>query len=369
MKNIILTIILVYVILPFCGCKPYQVEPITFKQPETYRVSYYDTLYHIKKNPRKYIGKLYAFQGRVIKAQESKDGIVFQILTGDMPGSYRTGPSLIVSFNHSGTSIVEESRVKVLGRIGLPMEGQNVFGGYVSSLTMSATAVLVDGTCYYSQPDEEIVKQWSSGELFSSKPTLNKSDLIPYTVINRDEYLPHKVSFDIRVDKVAGEFPTEEQLADISIYFRDMEKPHERTFVCFYLPGMTVDAGAWATAHFDPDLKVWISYTNKVTEDATKHIDILADKYADGNISFIFFSYDSKGNESWVGDGVLELSIKDESNRIIKRWKKEIGRQGTNYEIYMETTIHSVRSMDAKFICGDGTIYTQKKISFKRLLD
>lgn len=363
MKRVLLTVILTTVVLPFCGCEPYQAKPVTF------RVFDYDVLYHIEKNPSKYVGKLYAFQGRVIQAQESKDGIVFQMLTGNWPGSYHTGPSLIVSLDRSDTPIVEKSWVKVLGHIGPPIEGQNIFGGYVSSLTIDAIAVLVNGTYYYSRLNKEIVEQWSSGELFSPKPKLSKSDLIPYTVINRDEYLPHKMSFDIRVNKVDGKFPTEKQLADISTYLRSMEKPHNRTFVCFYLPEMEVDEGAWATAHFNPDLKVWISYTNKVTEDASRHLDILADKYSDGNISFIFFSYDSKGNESWIGDGVLELSIKDKSNRIIKRWKKEIGRQGANYEIYMGAAIHSVRSMDAKFICGDGTTYTQKEISLKRLLD
>lgn len=255
--------------------------------------------------------------------------------------------------------------------MGPPIEGQNVFGGYVSSLTMDAIAVGVGRTYYYKYypGDKEIIERWESGNLFSPKPKLSKLDLIPYTVINRDEYLPHKVSFDIRVNKVDENFPTEKQLADISTYLRSMEKPHKRTFVCFYLPGMTVDAGAWATAHFNPDLKVWISYINKVTSDASKHLDILADKYSDGNISFIFFSYDSKGKNSWVGNGVLELSIKDKGKRIIKRWKKEIGRQGANYEIYMGSVIHSVRSMDAKFICEDGTTYTQKDISLKRLLD
>ena len=35
-------------------------------------------------------------------------------------------------------------------------------------------------------------------------------------------------------------------------------KDYERTFIAYYLPGMKVDAGAWATTHFNPDLKIFI---------------------------------------------------------------------------------------------------------------
>tara|TARA_Y100001972_G_scaffold36162_1_gene44709 strand:+ start:10392 stop:10505 length:114 start_codon:yes stop_codon:yes gene_type:complete len=31
---------------------------------------------------------------------------------------------------------------------------------------------------------------------------------------------------------------------------------YDRSFVVFYLPGMEVDAGGFATAHHNPDLKV-----------------------------------------------------------------------------------------------------------------
>ncbi len=35
-------------------------------------------------------------------------------------------------------------------------------------------------------------------------------------------------------------------------------RDYKRTFIAYYLPGMTVGAGAWATTHFDPDLNVRI---------------------------------------------------------------------------------------------------------------
>ena len=36
------------------------------------------------------------------------------------------------------------------------------------------------------------------------------------------------------------------------------DQQYERTFIEYYLPGMKVGAGAWATTHFDPHLKVTI---------------------------------------------------------------------------------------------------------------
>src|ERR1039458_10482874 len=33
---------------------------------------------------------------------------------------------------------------------------------------------------------------------------------------------------------------------------------YERTFISYYLPGMKVGSGAWATSHFDPDLEICI---------------------------------------------------------------------------------------------------------------
>lgn len=165
MRDMILIITLAGVILPFYGCEPYQSAPVRRKAFDT------DVLYHIEKNPSKYIGEVYAFEGRVIQAQESKYEIVFQMLTKI---GYYTGPSLIVSFGRSDTPIVEGSGVTVLGRIGPPIEGQNAFGARVSSLTMDAIAVLHGwrgyGTSYFigGPADREIWDQWESGELFSS---------------------------------------------------------------------------------------------------------------------------------------------------------------------------------------------------------
>lgn len=83
-----------------------------------------------------------------------------------------------------------------------------------------------------------------------------RSKLIDFTVIKREEFLDYKVSYDVRVGLADGRLPTKEELAAVSRYLHSKEKKHERTFVSFYLPGMKVDAGAFATAHYNPTLEV-----------------------------------------------------------------------------------------------------------------
>ena len=75
-------------------------------------------------------------------------------------------------------------------------------------------------------------------------------------MINREEFGTAKVSFDVRVDRVNGRLPTKEQLAAISNHLYAKERKHDRTFVVFYLPGMKVNAGGFATAHHNPTLEV-----------------------------------------------------------------------------------------------------------------
>ena len=75
---------------------------------------------------------------------------------------------------------------------------------------------------------------------------------IPYTVINREEFLDYKVSYDLRVDLVNGRLPTRRELAATSVRIRSKETGYRRVFICFYLPDMEVDTGAFATAHWTP---------------------------------------------------------------------------------------------------------------------
>jgi hypothetical protein len=79
---------------------------------------------------------------------------------------------------------------------------------------------------------------------------------IHYTIINEETYLDIKTSIDIRLDSEVDE----EILYKIANeLWEDGREKYERVFICYYLPDMEVDAGAWATTHFDPKLEVKIS--------------------------------------------------------------------------------------------------------------
>tara|TARA_R110002095_G_scaffold214421_1_gene206426 strand:- start:828 stop:1304 length:477 start_codon:yes stop_codon:yes gene_type:complete len=53
---------------------------------------------------------------------------------------------------------------------------------------------------------------------------------------------------------------TEDRLRTIAIELeKQKDRPYERTFIVYYLPGMDLNDVCWATTHFDPDLKIDIN--------------------------------------------------------------------------------------------------------------
>jgi peptidoglycan hydrolase-like protein with peptidoglycan-binding domain len=76
-----------------------------------------------------------------------------------------------------------------------------------------------------------------------------------YSVISREEIPGIKLSLDMRLDRKASE----QELAAIARELRDgAGGAYERIFILYYLPGMEPGAGAWATSHYNPGLKVSI---------------------------------------------------------------------------------------------------------------
>lgn len=112
----------------------------------------------------------------------------------------------------------------------------------------------------------------------SKTPTLDEAsdgnlELIPYEVVNRDDSPPFKVSYDIKVNAVNGRLPTKEELKHISNHLRSQEEDYERMFVLFYLPGMKMDSGAYATAHHTPRLEGVRVHTSSVPKEFQHLID------------------------------------------------------------------------------------------------
>ena len=86
--------------------------------------------------------------------------------------------------------------------------------------------------------------------------------LMLHTVINKDSFMKDKLSLDVllpaQYHRLRKERPSEEQLKKLSnhLYKIHKGKRFERVFICYYLLGMSLDHGAWATGHFLPELQI-----------------------------------------------------------------------------------------------------------------
>jgi len=92
----------------------------------------------------------------------------------------------------------------------------------------------------------------------------NVASNINYSIIDSSSIFDEKIQFDIRL---AHEYKKSE-LTDFAYYIKNdlLNKEYKRIFICYYLPGMTVGQGAWATSHFNPNLEVWTSPYNDDTK-------------------------------------------------------------------------------------------------------
>lgn len=76
-----------------------------------------------------------------------------------------------------------------------------------------------------------------------------------YTIITQEIVPGLKRSLEIRLNEEISE----DELASLALEIRDSaKKRYEKTFIGYYLPDMKVNAGYWATTHFNPELEVRI---------------------------------------------------------------------------------------------------------------
>ena len=78
---------------------------------------------------------------------------------------------------------------------------------------------------------------------------------VTYSVIAENDFAGVRRSIDVRLNsKVSSQI-----LHSIAWKIKKAESlNYERTFIFYWLPGMKVGSGAWATTHFDPELEIQI---------------------------------------------------------------------------------------------------------------
>jgi hypothetical protein len=117
----------------------------------------------------------------------------------------------------------------------------------------------------YSQGSQQTLLQkfQDSDDLRSAKSAIIPGD-VTYLVINTDALPRIKRSLDVRLNKKVSS----SVLGAIALVLKSRDSgEYERTFMAYYLPGMEVGSGAWATTHFTPNLKVQILGLSKENEE------------------------------------------------------------------------------------------------------
>ena len=158
MKRMLLTLAL----LVATGCA----QP----EPTRYQVFGVEKFRQIRNNPERYVGKLCAFVGRVVNAEQTREKVSFQMLVQDRVADLgerlpNDGP-LVVVYPAPDTTVADNHQVKVLGYVRQPEVGDNVFGKTVSSFKLDAIAVYDAFTQYPFRLDryEELYNKWKTGD-------------------------------------------------------------------------------------------------------------------------------------------------------------------------------------------------------------
>lgn len=121
---------------------------------------------------------------------------------------------------------------------------------------------------------------------FSSKSSAVQIDESIYAIEKRDILEDIKLILDIRLKNKISE----EQLRQLALALKGKEhNKYERVFIFWFLPGMEIDAGAWATTHFKPNLEVrilgvTIEEEKELTASDEKRKGFVAGKWFDNSI-------------------------------------------------------------------------------------
>ena len=99
------------------------------------------------------------------------------------------------------------------------------------------------------------VAVWALSAVLASACSSDSTEGSAYEIIGRDRIGNTRCSFDVRLEERVPESSIRNIAEEIK---RREAEECERTFIVHYLPGMEVNAGAWATSHFTPNLEVSI---------------------------------------------------------------------------------------------------------------
>jgi len=115
-------------------------------------------------------------------------------------------------------------------------------------------------------------KSVTTQQVTETKPTATPDEIpsdVTYSILDEQIIPGIKRSLDVRLNRKVSEGV----LRMIALKLKGADsKKYERTFIGYYLPEMTVGAGAWATTHFNPNLEIRILSLTVEQENALKQV-------------------------------------------------------------------------------------------------
>ncbi len=162
---------------------------------------------------------------------------------------------------------------------------------------------------------------------YSSK-TNNDEIFNEYSIIKQELIPSIKASIDVRLNREFKKTSIEKLARKFK---RDLKEDYDRIFICYYLPGMKVGSGAWATSHFDPNLEIvmttpYYDDTKKVTNTDNSKTDKLINNFLSTNSSANIIGKWSQG------DGVMVVIFKKSGTYYINEMEIDnlkIGKTGS----------------------------------------
>ena len=195
-------------------------------------------------------------------------------------------------------------------------------------------------------------------------PDANPPTLTPlpaYSVIATDVVPGIKRSLDVRLGKKVSE----EELRAIAIELKSNDsRQYDRTFIVYYLPGVTVGSGGWATTHFNPTLDVRILGLTAQEEQALSTERALSDREIIGN-----WLSDFMGGRITIyrEDGTLYIEMKfNDGSNLKEELQEKSSPLGRRFDIIMASSFgdHWIidREGNLQIRDSEGLISTAKRI-------
>ena len=230
---------------------------------------------------------------------------------------------LIISFACAVASLIKPSLFKPIFRSKANRGNLGYYFGIAIVVFFIAFSIASESKESSKENKQVAVKNEKKEEEATDKAVSNiPNDM---EIINKQiDENASKVSIDIRLKQKVDK----EQLKEIASYLKDTEteRYYEKVFLTYYLPGMKINAGAWATSHFEgSNLNIEVYGATKEEEkniagrsEKEENVEIIG-KWEDPVVGNLLIIYKEKG------DFILEKVFESGTN------KSELRKSGNKY--------------------------------------